>query len=334
MQMQALSTADQRLVHALQIEPRASWNQLASVLRVDAGTLARRWERLSAEGLAWISGVPTDLQLALVEVHCDLSHLGEVVAKLQAEPNVLVIDFTTGSRELIALVVVRDLAELSELSVDRLATVTGVRSAQSHIANELLIDGGSWRLRSLDAGEVALIPRPRPPRSRAARQVPDDLREAICREVWIDGRVPIATIAERSGFSPQRVSDGLATLRHQGLLRFRTDIARAATEWPIYAWYFIEAPASVIERARRTITSVPEVRIAFTSASRFNLILAVWLRRLSDIDRFELALERALAGARIADRAVVFRSARHMNRLIGTDSLAIAPGDSPVPGPV
>ncbi|MFE5097537.1 AsnC family protein [Streptomyces sp. NPDC056638] len=49
---------DLALVNALQLRPRASWTELAPPLGVTAGTLARRWERLTGEGLAWASAVP------------------------------------------------------------------------------------------------------------------------------------------------------------------------------------------------------------------------------------------------------------------------------------
>ena len=137
--------------------------------------------------------------------------------------------------------------------------------------------------------------------------------------------MPVATLAERTGFAPQRISDAIATLRERGELRFRVDMARGYTGWPIYTWYFVEAPARVVAAARAAITSVPEVRLAMTSASRFNLILAVWLRTLADVNRFEMALETALQGSRIADRAVVLRIAKQMGRAVGADTRSLGP---------
>ncbi|RGE23243.1 Lrp/AsnC family transcriptional regulator [Leucobacter sp. wl10] len=326
---EALDDLDRRILHALQIEPRVSWSRLATVLGSDSGTLARRWARLSEEGLAWITGYAADRLLALIEIQCEPVHRPAIAEQLSLDPSVMVLDHASGGRDLLALVLPRSFDELSSLVLNDLASVVGVRTMQTHPAGETLIEGGSWRLRSLLPEEVARIPEPRPPRQRAARHVSDDVRRAILDAVWEDGRIPVSVMAERSGISPQRISDGLATMRHDDVLRFRTDIARRATDWPVYAWYFIEAPSTVIEAARSTITSVPEVRLAFTSASRYNLVLAVWLRRLSDVNRFELALERALAGVRIADRAVVLRTTRHMNRLLGPDTRATgpAPGD-------
>ncbi|MGB4778853.1 Lrp/AsnC family transcriptional regulator, partial [Microbacterium sp.] len=141
--------------------------------------------------------------------------------------------------------------------------------------------------------------------------------------LWRDARMPIAALADQTGFAPQRLADAIATLRQRGELRFRIDIARAYVDWPIYTWYFVEVPARVVAAARTAITSVPEVRLAMTAASRYNLILAVWLRTMADVNRFEMALETALQGSRIADRAVVLRIAKQMGRVVGPDTRAL-----------
>ena len=137
--------------------------------------------------------------------------------------------------------------------------------------------------------------------------------------------MPVATIAERHGHTPQRVADAIATLRHRGELTFRTNLARAVSGWPVYTWYFVEAPARTIEVARSAFGSVPEVRLAATSPSRYNLILAVWLRRLADVNRFEMALGGALEGARIADRSLVVRIRKHMSQILAPDPARPAP---------
>lgn len=316
---------DQRLLNALQIEPRASWTTLAPVVGVDASTLARRWARLTEDGIAWVTGHPTRGQAALIEIECELPHVEAIAHELRHDPHLYVLDFSSGARDLLALMLSPDLPALSEYTVARLGRLQGVRRIRTHVADEMFIDGSSWRLRVLSSDETRRIPPPAPPRARAARQVPDEVQQAILPAVWEDGRVSVAAIADRSGISPQRISDGIATMRQSGALRFRTDVARAALGWPVYAWYFVEAPARVLEASRATILAIREVRLAFSAASRYNLVLAVWLRRLTDVNRFEQALESALPGSRIGDRVVVLRIAKHMNRLVGPDGRAIGP---------
>lgn len=146
MQEIELDSVDRRLLHALQIEPRASWNVLAPVVGVDASTLARRWARLNDEGIAWITGHPMRGQLALIEIDCELTHLEAITNELRHDPCVYVLDFSSGSRDLLALVVLPDLPALSEYAVGRLGMLAGIRTIRTHLANEVLIDGraGAW----------------------------------------------------------------------------------------------------------------------------------------------------------------------------------------------
>ncbi|MFT4307486.1 MAG: Lrp/AsnC family transcriptional regulator [Microbacterium sp.] len=323
-----LDAVDRRLLHALQIEPRAGWSELAPVVGASAATLARRWERLRSEGLAWVTGHTARGLIALVEIECLPNLLDAVASELVLDPYIGVLDDTSGGRDLLATIFAPDLGTLAEHIARTTARIAGIRAARTHILSDVLIDGGSWRLRALSDEAAERLPRARPPRPRAARSVSPELRAAIEQELWLDGRASIASIAERHGFTPQRVSDGIAILRQSGELTLRTDIAREASGWPVYAWYFVEAPARTIEAARQTITAVPEVRLAATAPSRYNLILAVWLRRLTDINRFEIALEGALPGARIADRSVIPRIRKHMNQLIGIDTRSLGSADA------
>lgn len=318
-----LDDTDARLLHALQIEPRASWQELAPIVGVDAATLARRWKRLRDEGVAWSTGYSPAGQMALLELECEHGQLQTVAEGLRRDREALVVDFSSGSRDLLVLAQADDLAAMSQYAVDRLGQVAGIRAVRTHLINELLVEAVSWRLRSLSPAEVHRIPPPRPPRPRAAKTVPAELEAALREELAKDGRASVGGIAARTGFGPQRVSDAIATLRAEDRLRFRTDIARTYSDWPIYAWYFIEAPGKVIEVLRKRITTIPEVRLAATTASKYNVILAVWLRRLSDVNRLEIALADAFTGARIADRSVVMRIDKHLGRVIGPDGRAV-----------
>ncbi|QLD12248.1 Lrp/AsnC family transcriptional regulator [Microbacterium oleivorans] len=332
--MEQLDVVDRRLLHALQIEPRATWTELAPIVGVDAATLGRRWDRLRSEGVAWVTGHPTRGMVALVEIECVPASLEAAAAELSGDARLYVLDDTSGARDLLATIRGDDLGSLAEHIATTMARIPGVRAARTHIVTDVLIDGARWRLRELTDEESERVPRPRPPRSRAPRVVAPEVRRALEQELWVDGRLPVATVAQRHDLSPQRVADGLAAMRRGGELAFRTDIAREVSGWPIYAWYFVEAPAKTIEAARQAIAAVPEVRLAVTSSSRYNLILAVWLRRLADVNRFEIALEAALPGARIADRAVVPRIRKHMNQRIGLDTRSHGQSDAgPFPAP-
>ena len=62
---------DLRIVHALQIHPRAPWSLVASVVEADRATALRRWRRMEEAGAAWVSCYPVETSeptLAFVEI--------------------------------------------------------------------------------------------------------------------------------------------------------------------------------------------------------------------------------------------------------------------------
>lgn len=316
---------DMRILHALQVEPRASWTELAPVVGADPANLSRRWSRLRAAGIAWVTGMTDQADRgggALIEIECAPGDLHATVRALVAEPEVVTIDYTVGGRDLLVTVLADTQRQVADYVLGPMARLRGIRAAHTHLITERLLDARRWRLRELSAAEVARIPRFRPPRSRAARTVAPELYEVIRQELAVDGRASAVAIAERSGFSAQRVTDAIATLRTDGQLYLRTDLARDLSDWPVYTWYFLQVPAPVMAQARVTLAQVPEIRLAALCASRYNLVLAVWLRSVQDVQSFEVALSRALPGAVIADRSVVVRIAKHLGHVLDDDGRA------------
>lgn len=316
MQETSLDVLDRRLLHALQIEPRAAWTALAPIVGADAATLSRRWQRIADEGLAWSTGILGWDSGALVEVECEPAALAAVTDALVDDPQVATVDRTVGTRDLFLTLIGSDPGLAARFTTEKLSHLPGIRSARTHLVVDYIVEGGAWRFRELTAGEATRIPPAAAPRPRAARVVSPELRAVVGYELGLDGRASAAAIADRHGVSPQRVVDAIATLRASGELRLRTDVARRLSSWPVYAWYFVEVPASLLAPLRTALGKVPEVRLAVECATRYNLILAVWLRSLADISGFEVAMERAAPGARIADRSVVSGIAKHLGHAL------------------
>lgn len=316
---------DLRLIHALQIDPRASWSDLAPVVGADAVTLARRWHRLSSSGLAWVSAYrpgqsrPT---FALIEVECSPGSAVATFEALAQLPDVISVDFTAGSRDLIVTLVAKTERDVTTFLLHGLGEFPSIRAARTHLVTGIIKEGGAWRLRDLTAAEVQRIPSVRPPRARAPKQVPDQLRRVIESELAIDGRASTTAIAAKAGTTSQRVADAIATMRSKRELSFRTDIARQYSGWPVHAWYFMQVPASSIEKLRDSLARIEEVRLAVRAASKYNLIMSVWLRNLDDVQRLEVLLEHSIHGARIGDRSLVIQTGKHLGRMLDDDGRA------------
>jgi len=265
-----------------------------------------------------------------VEIECFPALLRAASDVVAADTQVLILDVTAGGRDLLATVFVDDEQEAVAYASDRIGALPGVRAVRTHLVTERILDARRWRLRELTPDEISRIPGPRKPRPRAARAVSPELRAVLREELARDGRASAAAIADRHGISAQRVADAIATLRSTGALHLRTDLVRTLSDWPAYTWYFLQVPAQEIARARTTLAQVPRIRLAVLCPSRYNLVLAMWLRDLRDVRHFEVALSRALPGTVVADRSVVVRIVKHLGRLLDDCGRvrSVAPDDS------
>lgn len=325
-QLASLDETDKRLIQALQINPRARWASLAPIIGVDSVTLARRWERLSDHGLAWVAGHPgagARGPSAILEIEAEPGATLEIAQTLAADPEAFTIDHTAGGRDLLAIVGASDLDSLSEYIMGRMRRLSGVRATRTLLLSSPFTDAGQWRLRSLSADETAAVERTIDTPAVAARgDVDPQLEHALLHVLGQDGRATVTSIARELGVGQRRIREALATLSAQGRLVVRTEVARAHSGWPVHAWYFLRVPASVAERVGSAMTRLSEVRMAASTIGPYNLVLSVWMRALADVQRLEVAIEEGVPGVSIADRSVVLQSLKKEGRYLRTGGLA------------
>lgn len=318
-QARGLDTVDRRLIHALQISPRARWAALAPVVGVDAVTLARRWERLSGEGLAWVAGHPGAAArgpTAILEVEARPDATPRIADELAADPESFTIDHTAGGRDLLVLVGAADLTALGDYVIGRTRVLDGVRATRTHLLSSPFTDAGQWRLGALSPDEAAALGRTVAAPVVARSRVEPELEEALLGLLGRDGRVTVASISRTLDVGERRVRESLEALTARGRLVLRTEIARAYSGWPVHAWYFLQVPAALTERVGAALTRLGEVRLAASTIGPHNLVLSVWMRTLADVQRLELAISKRVPEVSIADRSVVLRSLKKEGRVL------------------
>ncbi|MCC4321969.1 Lrp/AsnC family transcriptional regulator [Streptomyces malaysiensis] len=308
-----LDELDRRLIHALQINPRARWAALAPIIGVDAVTLARRWERIVEAGIAWVSGHPgPELRgpSAILEIEAHPAATLGLAQEISADSEAFTVDLTAGGREMLVLVATSSMDALTEYLMMRIPKLDGIRATRAHLFTSPFVHGGQWRLRSLSAEEIAAVERSievsRSPRGRVDSQLEDQL----LRLLGADGRATVAYLARTVGVGQRRVRDAIAAMTAQGRLDTRLDMAKAQSGRPVHAWYFLRVPAALVQRVGSVLTRISEIRLAVSTVGQYNLILAVWLPTLAGVQRLEAVLEEKLPGVSIADRCVVLRTVK------------------------
>ncbi|MER7283813.1 Lrp/AsnC family transcriptional regulator [Dactylosporangium sp. NPDC000244] len=312
-----LDEVDRRLIHALQINPRARWAAIAPVVGVDSVTAARRWERLSRDGLAWVSGHPgPELRgpSAILEVQTHPGATLEIGQALAADREAFTVDLTAGGREMLVLVTAESLNALTSYIMNRMRGLEGVRSTKTHLLSAPFTDAGQWRLRSLSADEVASIERAVADDRRERLRIDPQLEHELLKILGQDGRATVAAMSRTLEVSQRRVRETMAALTSRGRLVTRLDMAKAHSGWPVHAWYFLRVPATIVERVGSALARLKEIRLGVSTVGPYNLVLSVWMKTLADVQRLEVAIEERLPGVTIADRSVVLRTLKKEGR--------------------
>lgn len=229
-----LDEVDLALIHALQIAPRASWAEVGRVLGSTPATVAGRWERLRAEGLAWVTVHPgrrmSDVVVAFLDVDVEPARREETLRELCRDPRAVTVEETARGRDLMVTVLETDQNSLARFALDDLPRMPGVRRVDTHLATELHWEGSRWRLDALDPTQEAALRTG----GRAATHVPMAALPAnqwpLVEALTADGRRSAADLARITGGNPATVRRQVARLLASDLLSFRCEVAQSSPD--------------------------------------------------------------------------------------------------------
>ncbi|WP_051179493.1 Lrp/AsnC family transcriptional regulator [Nocardia concava] len=321
----ALTAFDERdldLVNALQINPRASWTRIGASLGVDATTAARRWQQLTASGLAWITAYAPELAtVAYLRLRCRAEKLTELCDRLAAMPCVFSVERVTGSFPVQLSVAVENLAALDDLTARELAALPGVEEIRTAVNQHVYVEGSHWRPQALDPSQRTLLTDPRGPAPTHSRIRPGDA--ALILALSADGRRSIADLARDTGLTETTVRRRISEMTRSGRLVFRCDFAEQAAGWTVTANYWAQLPASALDRLGAALASWPEIRLCVSTADDSNVMLIAWLRGPREGVLLETRLQREFPELRITERQLTLRTLKRMGRSLSPRGRAV-----------
>ncbi|MFE3226528.1 Lrp/AsnC family transcriptional regulator [Nocardia sp. NPDC059228] len=322
-----LDEVDLMLLDALHANPRVSFERLGPALGVSAATAARRWQRLSESGRAWVSSVPGP-QVALVGAVCEVraqpGRAAAVAAGLASIPQVMSVYGTDGDFDLHTLVLADSPAALSILLLERLPAVPGIARARSTVALQWH-SGVHWRLGAIDSDQQRSVAEEGSGESRKAMRYrtfePGD------RDLFLalqhDGRARYRDLARELNTSEHLVRRQLDALVRRGMLAFRTDFARGAGGWPTEYVLWLSVPHRDLDAAGTEIASWPETRICLSTVGRANIMVMAQVHRIADLGAILGRIATALTDAVVIDQRLVLRAFKSWGRLLDSSGHAV-----------
>ena len=320
--MATLDEDDFSLIHALQIRPRASWTDLAAALGTSPTTLSRRWERLSADGSAWVMGHPRPrgidgTNLAIAEISCVGGRSGALAQELAAWPTIITIEEAARDYGLIVTAVGLDSGDMPKLLLDDLSALPGVLGVRAHHVARLHVDASNWRIGGLDhdrARAVARIPDQRDTGGAASAPINPwtEPYAALTQALIRNGRSTAADIARQTGRPLSTTRRQLGQLLASDALTFRCEVAQGLTSLPIVVQTWCRVPVGDVAECVMRLRATPGVRQVVGLPGPTNLLISTWTRSVESAMLLHEHLQRDLAPLEVVESAIVLRQIKRL----------------------
>src|SRR5690348_14727934 len=131
-----LDALSHQIIHALQLDGRASFNRIATVLGVSEQTVARRYRRMRADGIIRVVGLldPSRLgqTMSTVRIQCRPGTATKLADALARRADVAWLSLTAGGTEIVCSVRSITAERRDELLLQRLPSTSAVLGVSAH----------------------------------------------------------------------------------------------------------------------------------------------------------------------------------------------------------
>lgn len=326
---------DRALVNVLQLAPRISWQDAGDVLDRHPTTLAARWDRLRATGVAWVTahllGDPAKMTLSFVDVDCELRGRDAVEAALCAIPEVVSVEESARNRDLVLTVVTPGWEDLTRGILPRFARIPGIVKYQSAMCTALHAGADSWSLEALSAPQRARLRGVAGQRPAGYAGPPPASYWPIVQALSRNGRATAAEIAAATGLHPVTARRQLNRVLAGGTLAFRCEVAQDYCGYPVSCQWFASLPPDERDRAVEVLRGFRGLRLCASTTGTSNFTFIMWMRTAAEVLEIEDRFLAAVPRARIIESSLTVKFLKRVGWMLNPDTTAT--GEVVVPAP-
>jgi DNA-binding Lrp family transcriptional regulator len=314
-----ISELDLEIVNALQINPRAEWSRVADVLELSGPTVARRWQALSEQGLAWITPSPGPRYLsagwsAFIQLSSLPSENEALVRQLCAEPAYGTVSLVSGSHDLFVDCFASSHEELMDIVTGSFPSLPGITHREVVFVTKLYRQASEWRSGTLEPSRARLMstePLPAP-----AAYSPDTLDATLLEELASDGRASWADLGAACGVSPQTARRRVERVLASGYMTLRCDTSGAANRGLREVTLMLNVPARDVDDVGRYFAAQPNCRLSAQVLGAQNLVVTLWVRDYLEAQAFERELAERAPGSSVVSRQAVVRTYKRLGHIL------------------
>ncbi|BBY64086.1 Lrp/AsnC family transcriptional regulator [Mycolicibacterium helvum] len=287
-----LSPLDGQILHALQLAPRASFHRIGEIVGAPEQTVARRYRTLRRDGVIRVVGLVNPRVYGecqwVVRVRTKPEDLPRVSEALARRPEVTHANVLSGGTELVCIVR-SPLGDSSDGLLHRLPRTSSVLSMDVDLVLHVFGEraGAVWTGygHTLDVTQATALLEP-PVAVRAHPLSPTAEDQPLLDALAVDGRIPHAQLAERTGWSPAKVKRRIAALEASATLTYDVDVLPEQLGFPVHAMVWIRTPPRHLAEIARQLLPHNEIASVIAVSGPNNLMAVVIARDADDLYRY------------------------------------------------
>lgn len=319
-----LDDVDRGLLHALQVDGRASFSRIGEVLGVSDQRVARRYRRLRGTGMLRVVGVVDGRRLGFeswsIRLRCTPDAAVPIAEALGRRPDTFWVHLLSGGTEISCGTLQRTADERESLLLNKLARTNRVLSVSAHRTLHLFVGGRiGW------SGLAALTPEQ--VEHMAAGRVyqrygtgerislgPGD--QALLDTLSMDGRTGYADLAAVTGWSESTVKRRMEQLCTAGALFFDMDVLPTLLDYQTEAQLWMSVSPADLDATGQALTAHPEVAFAGATTGPTNLMASIVCRDDAALYRYLTDSLGALPAIRHIETAPIIRTVKRAGAVL------------------
>jgi len=311
-----LDVIDRQIVHALTIEPRASFRTLAEVTGVSDQTAARRYRRLTQEAGLQVLAVVNGPRAGWVDWHVRLQTTpgsAEGIANaLARRPDTRWVRLYSGGTEIMCVLQARTPEERDALLLVGLPGSRRVVQISAHcVLKSLATTAWSGATQALSAKQIAMLRPVTVVPAADVRLEPSTLQPEdgpLLAELAKDARVPVAALASAINWHESTVRRRIAELEAAGLLYFDLDFDERLYGLHLSAMLWLTVEPAHLEAVGQAIATHPEAPFVGITTGPTNLVASGLFRDTQHLYEYLTGRLAGLEGIRSVESAPVIRT--------------------------
>lgn len=293
-----LDVLDHRIVGALHVAPRATWDDLSEVLDVDASTISRRFAKLKTQNILRVVGeVDWKLFSDTLPVHLSITPAGtppgDLLQRLEALPEVQHLALMSGRHPIFATLHAATESQTIR-SLDAVHAIAGVGGVVTEPVLSIAAKGSGWdplvlsdseRERCLEiavsSGDVSASEE----NTGGLRLLPDSVEQAALVLLRQDGRLAASHLARSLGVANSTALRMVRKAMDEGWFKARVEIDGAYLGYKTPFVLRVSASPASVDEVSRGLAAHPSTRFLTQVAGERQLLCTGLAKNRSDLAR-------------------------------------------------